>query len=59
VVPEVAAILFNQSGRRRGSMIDCMIAATALHRDGQLATSNAKDFEPHETLSLQLAPLPW
>ncbi len=50
---EVAAMLFNQSGRRRGSMVDCMIAATALASDAELATSNAKDFEQFEALRLR------
>ena len=51
---EVTSVLFNQSGRRRGSMVDCMIAATALCRDEQLATSNTKDFRYFESIGLKL-----
>ena len=41
---ETAARLYNESGRRRGSLIDCMIAAAALADDAPVATANRADF---------------
>jgi len=39
-----SARLFNATGRRRGSLIDCMIAASALRAREPLATANVADF---------------
>jgi predicted nucleic acid-binding protein len=46
--------LFNAGGRRRGTMIDCMIGAVAVLADAALATSNAADFRRLEGAGLRL-----
>jgi predicted nucleic acid-binding protein len=51
----IAASLFDRTGRRRGSLIDCMVAATAINAGDSLATSNLADFRRFETLGLELA----
>ena len=51
----IAARLFNGSGRRRGTMVDCMIAATALAEQAAVATGNPDDFSRFEAFGLALA----
>ena len=56
----LAAGLFNQTGRRRGSRFDCLIAATAILAQADVATVNESDFKafvPHG-LKLAVAPPP-
>lgn len=52
---ESAARLFNESGRRRGSLIDCMIAAAALADDASVATANPTDFKRLQPFGVTIA----
>ncbi|MCE9587172.1 MAG: PIN domain-containing protein [Verrucomicrobia bacterium] len=51
---ELAAELFNKSGRRSKSYADCCIAAVAIRCNASLASGNRTDFEPLVTLGLKL-----
>ena len=50
-----AARLFNESDRRRGRFVDCMIAAVAIADGALIATTNETDFRRFEGSGLQLA----
>ncbi len=59
LLPEDAvrgAELYNATGRRRGSLADCLIAATCLRLDAAIATDNVADFRPFESLGLRVMP---
>ena len=51
----LASDLFNKTGRRRGSRFDCLIGATAILNQAELATANESDFKPFVPFGLKLA----
>lgn len=51
----IAARLFNESGRRRETLIDCMIAALALAEGARIATANEADFSRFAKSGLETA----
>ncbi len=54
---ERAAVLFNATGRKRQLRTDCLIAASALLADAELASFNSSDFELFVPHGLRLSAL--
>ena len=52
---ELAALLFNDAGRKRPARYDCMIAATAIRSGARLATTHLADFRAFAPRGLELA----
>ncbi|HMV43889.1 MAG TPA: PIN domain-containing protein [Leptospiraceae bacterium] len=53
-VAELGAILFNASGRKKGSKADCLIAATSIYSHAELLTWNLSDFKNFQQFGLLL-----
>ena len=51
---ELAARLFNATGRRRASTADCFIAANAIEQDAELLTADGDGFKHFTHLGLKL-----
>jgi predicted nucleic acid-binding protein len=51
---EVASSMFNRGGRRRGTFVDCLIAAAAARAGARLATTNPADFRRFVDSSLDI-----
>jgi predicted nucleic acid-binding protein len=51
---ELAAELFNRTGRKHNSQPDCFIAATAICAGASFATENRRDFQPLVAAGLRL-----
>lgn len=51
---ELAASMFNRSGRRRGTFVDSLVAAIAVQAGAQLATANPTDFRRFADAGLAL-----
>jgi predicted nucleic acid-binding protein len=51
----LAANLFNKAGRRRGSLFGCLISATAILAQAEVATANQTDFKVFLQHGLKLA----
>lgn len=54
-VAELGAQFFNSTGRRRGSLADCFIAATAVNRSATFLTLDNRDFLSFKSIGLKLA----
>lgn len=52
-----ASELFNATGRRRGTLADCIIAAICLRLNASIATNNLDDFRPFEPFGLRIEPV--
>ena len=53
-IAELAAEIFNKTGRKKGSKPDCIIAATAIHHKAKLLTWNKVNFKSMKKLGFAL-----